>query len=502
MLRATVRPFFVAFVVLVVGALSGCDERPQPPEVAPKPAKKPTPVVDAGPPPTTASAPDEPPAPDNVLALPEHVKVEDAVEGEPLIRLLLEDPSRAEKALHRLGTPDGWQVALMAQMALQQGEARGDALPETALPVLAPDAGVPAADTDAWVAAASLPLKDPRKGAKGKTLLELPLNTRVHVEAVTGALARVSVEVAREVDYDDSGSAPTRVVSAPVKGLVDGAWLVAEPLTGPALVREAKAQPDDDAGNDRAVVLWHRALLVERSEAAREGLLRAAWQARRPSWVIRAALTRNFAPARAAALAWTCRGDPAKAKWLPEPKKPPKTLPSDVCLTEVDARASCAFEPQALRTGREARAAWRKNLGLEEKPLLRLTVDARQPRAILLAGSRVAFHDSCAEFEEVDLESHAATLRRLVLPLGVKDTVVRVPVPAYHGLEYAVLSASSEARAGAWMRSRSRYRWSIGPRGQLQVSLQTDDMSFAIEADAAAATVAVPPQKACDCNDD
>jgi len=486
---------------LALAALSACEERPPPPVVAPKPPAPPPPPVDAD---TEAPPPPLDDAPGNVLQLPEHVAAEEATEGDGLIALMLDDPARAERALHRLPTPDGWQVALMANFTLKRGERAPEAPKESQLPALAPDAGVPAAGADAWVAAPTLPLEGPaaKKGRRPTTLLQLPINTRVTVDAVDGARATVTVEVASEVEYGETGSAPTRVVAKPVQGTVDAAWLARAPVTAEALVRDARAQPDTPEGRDAAVVLWHRALLVARSELAREGLLRAAWQARRPSWVVAAALTRNFAPARSAAIAFGCRGDVARAKWLPEKDTPPKKVPDDVCLTDVDARPACDFESKKRKASLEKRAAWRQALGVTERPLLRLVVDAREPRAVLLAGSHLAFHDSCAEFEEVDLESHAASLRRLVLPLGTKDTVLRVPVPQYHGWEYAVLSAPSETRAGEWMRSRSRYRWTIGRRGELQVSLQPQDQSFELEPDASGVTVATPPARHCECNDD
>lgn len=495
------RMWRLSVALLAVAALAACDERPPPPVVAPKPPPPP-PVEDAGPP--EPEPPPEPAPPQTVQDFPQHVGADDAVEGEGLIRLLLDDAARAERTLEALPTPDGWQVALMAQLGLRRGQAVADALPERALPQLAPDGGMPEAGSSAWVASALLSLRAaPAKGKKKPAvLLELPIDTEVHVDSVDGGVAQVTVEVAQDVDYGETDARPTHVVTKPVQGLVDAQWLQPAPVDAVALIREARAQPDTDDGHDAAVVLWHRALMLERSEAAREGLLRAAWTARRAAWVATAALARNFAPARKATLAWTCRGEPSKAKWLAVGKKPPKTLPGDVCLVGVDTRTPCDFEPAARRKALAAQAAWREPLGLEAHPLLELHVDARQPRAILLAGSKLAFHDSCAEFEEVDLASYAATLRRLVLPLGTKDTVVRVPVPQYHGIEYAVLSAPSETRAVEWMRSRARYRWTIGGRGELQVSLQPQDVEFSIEPDATAATVAIAPQKHCDCADE
>lgn len=499
-----VRMWRLAAALLAVAALAACDERPRPPTVVPKPPPPPPPV-DAGAPEPEAARP-EPKPPQNVQDFPEHPPAEDAVEGEDLVRLLLDDALRAERSLEALPTPDGWQVALMAQLGLRRGQAKEDALPERALPALAPDAGTAVAGQSAWVASALLPLKalpaPKKKKAKPAVLMQLPINTEVRVDDVDGGIAQVTVEVAQEVDYGEADAKPTRVVTKPVQGVVDAAWLVPAPIDAAALVREARAQPDTEAGHDAAVVLWHRALMLERSEAAREGLLRAAWTARRASWVATAALARNFAPARNATLAWTCRGELPQAKWLSVAKRPPKALPDDVCLVGVDTRTPCDFEPATRRKAMAAQAAWREPLGLEAHPVLKLVVDARQPRAILLAGSKLEFHDSCAEFEEVDLASYAATLRRLTLPLGTKDTVVRVPVPEYHGIEYAVLSAPSETRAVEWMRSRARYRWTVGARGELQVSLQPQDVQFALQPDATAATVATAPQKRCSCDDE
>jgi hypothetical protein len=432
-----------------------------------------------------------------VAQFPPHPPPENA-EGEGLIALLLDDPARAEAVLLRLDAPDAWQVALLAQLAVKRGGANTDVMPEEALPEVRPDGGTPTPGLRAYVAAPGLLLR-PLRGKQSAAELLLPFNTPVTVEAVKGAVATVTVKVAREVDFGPEGDEPTHVVAAPVKGTVDAAWLTTEPHSAEALVREARAQPDTEEGRAKAVVLWHRALLLERSEAAREGLLRAAWAARRPSWVITAALTRNFAPASTARLAWGCRGDVAAAKWVAPGRRAPK---GPVCAVEVDARESCPFESSAVKQRRKDDAAWRAQAGLVERPLLRLTVDARTPTALLLAASRLSWHDSCADFEELDLESHLASLRRLKLPLGEKTTVVRVPVPAYHGVEYALVSAASERRAAAWLRNRARYRWTMGAGGQLQISLQLDDHDYRNSSDATAVTVAAPPQKRCDCDDD
>ncbi|MEW5742795.1 MAG: hypothetical protein AB1938_28015 [Myxococcota bacterium] len=478
----------ICFVTL----LGGCEARPPPPVVS-KPAR-PLPAHDAGPP---APLVEEPPPPASVAEFPAQPPPETA-EGDGLIALLLDEPARAEAVLLRLDAPDAWQVALLAQLAVKRGGAQTDVLPEEALPEVRPDGGVLSPGQTAYVAAPGLTLKP--LGAKKKAArLTLPFNTALQVKSVDGALATVSVEVAREVDFGPEGDQPTRVLTAPVSGTVEASWLSTEAHSAEALMRDARAQPDTEEGRARAVVLWHRALLLERSEAAREGLLRAAWVARRPSWVITAALTRNFAPASGARLAWGCRGDLSSAKW-----RAPGTrgVKGPLCVVDVDAREPCPFESPAVKEARKDDAAWRQREGVEEGPLLRVTVDAREPRALLLAASRLAYHDSCAEFEELTLDSHTASLRRLMLPLGEQATVVRVPVPAYHGTEYALLNAASERRAAAWMRSRARYRWTMGPSGQLQLSLQLDDQSYRVSPDATAVTVAAPPQKNCECNDD
>ncbi|GMU63038.1 MAG: hypothetical protein AMXMBFR34_48010 [Myxococcaceae bacterium] len=474
----------------------GCEERPPAPVVAPpQPAPAPAPVAAA----EEAPAEEEPPQPATVLEVPEEPRAE-ATDGESLIPHLLDDPVRAEELLLRQAAPTAWQVALLAQLAVQRGGAKTDVLPEGALPQLVPGAGAVEAGADAWVAAAQVPLKV--SGAKqGGAPLTLSFNTRVKVEAVGGAKATVAVEVAREVDFGPEGSEPTRVSTRTIHGTVEASWLAPRPASIQLLEHAAATQPDTEEGRANAVALWHRSLLLARDERAREGLLRAAWAAQRASSVISAALTRNFAPARRARLAWGCKGDVAGATWMVEARAT-KTLPAAVCLTGVDAREACDFEPTDRRRARQEAAGRRARAGVKEGPLLELTVDARRPRALLLAGSKLRYQDSCADFEELALDSQAATLRRLKLPLGQADTVVRVAVPQYHGMEYAVLDAPSERRAAAWMRNRARYRWTMGARGQLQLSLQPGDHEFELPPDAAAVTVAAPPQKDCLCNDD
>lgn len=495
------------WVGLICGvAVLGCDARKEPPAVAPK--RAPVVVADAGAPTPDAGPPKEEEQTDNVLQLPSTDNVIDDVSRlEGLVQLLLRDPQRAERALMQLETPDSWQVALMAQFALKRGERTAAAPAEDDLPTLKPDnAGKISAGAKAWVAAVSLPLKAlpgaaPKRQLKPAVLLEVPINTPVQIESLDGPLATVTVEVATEVEFGDSGLTPKSVTTRPVRGTLDAAWLVPEPLSGASVMADARAQDNTPEGRARAVVLWHRALLLERSDRAREGLLRAATQAQRASWVVLAALTRNLAPASRVELAFGCLGDSPKAQWLSRAKLP-KKLPADVCFTGVDARPPCPDATAKEKKAAEASRQWRESLSLKEAPVLRLTVDARQPRIAFVARSTLKFHDSCDDFQEVDVESWGATLRRLPLPLGTATTVVRVPVERYHGVEYAVISAASETKAAAWLRTRGRYRYTVDGRGDLRPSLQLNDLHFESEPDVGAATFATLPAKYCECGEE
>jgi hypothetical protein len=76
---------------------------------------------------------------------------------------------------------------------------------------------------------------------------------------------------------------------------------------------------------------------------------------------------------------------------------------------------------------------------------------------------------------------------------------VLVPVERAVGVEYSVVSAASEAKAVAWLRSRSHVRWTMGRRGELEVSLQTADHGFRLESDVSAVSWAEAPARSCSC---
>lgn len=479
---------------VVVAGLAACKQRPPPPVLAPKlaPAVA-APAVDAG----REVALDLPP-PLEEAGLPQELSVDDgAVEGEGLIKLLLRDPARAAAALQEIPTPDGWQVALLARLAPRRA-GHAERTPEPPLPELRPArAGEVQAGAKAWVGRESLPLR-PLPKQPGAPL-ELPLDTAVQLEALDGGSATVSVEVATQVDYGAAGSEPEALVTELRRGVVDARWLLPAPLEPRALLGEAQARlkAGGEANADAAVVLYRRALLIERSARAREGLLRAGWAAKRASVVVEAALARLLAPAAGLELAWACRGELAKATWVGA--APKLKLAADACVTGVDARAPCAYAPAKKKKGWAALKAWRDAAGLAESPRLRFTVDARAPRLVLLADTTLAVRDECSDFEELRLDGGNATVRRLLLPLGVAKTVVRVAVPRYHGAEYAVVAAGNELKAAAWLRARGNYAWTAGARGGLEVSLGVGDRGFTLEKDVTAATVRERPELECGC---
>lgn len=126
-------------------------------------------------------------------------------------------------------------------------------------------------------------------------------------------------------------------------------------------------------------------------------------------------------------------------------------------------------------------------------------MDAREPRLVFLADSTLTVRDECADLQELRLDGVAATVRRLWLPLGVAKTVVRVAVPRYHGAEYAVVAASNEAKAAAWLRGRSTSAWTAGAHDELEPSPGMRERGFSLEPDVAAATVMARPALECRC---
>lgn len=424
---------------------------------------------------------------------------DDVTTAAALTRVLLADPQHAERLLARLATPDAWQVAVLAQFALARGDRgfgreRTEPLPE--VPV--PGAGE-AGPGPAFVADDEVTLRGP--GKQAPALATLAFGTPVELLAVDDAAgtATVRVSLATRAVYGATGAAPVSVETKPVEGAVPRDGLTATAPKLEALVAAARAEANDDAGRQRAVVLWRRALRLSHGELAREGLLRAAVAARRAPEVVEAALVQNLAPARGFAVAPGCRGDAAKAAWLAAAKLP-RQLPDDACFTGLDLREACEDDGAKLTAAAASRAAWRSAQGVDGPAQARLVVDARRPRLVFLAGVPLEPLDACADFEELRPAAWEGTVRRLELPLGTKDLEVRVPLPKREAVEYAVVSAATEGKALRWLKSRGRFKWTIGPGGQLRVSLSAGDLGFELERDVAAVTWALPPPRACQCD--
>lgn len=476
--------------------LGSCAEKPAPVVVsAPvvKPAPPPPPL-----PPPPVEAPLPPPPPEAVGAFPAEAQAAGADEpltAEALLQLLLSDPLKAEARLNRLETPDAWQVSIVAQFALQRG-ARAPAIdPELPASPGVADAGLPAGVGAAWVSEDGAALA----GKKGP-LATLPLNTSLEVRSVDGEWAEVAVPVAQLAIYGEADRVPVRVVTNPVVGRVKVSQLSATPQDAEALMREALGQGDDGAGKLAAIALWNRAWRVERSERTREGLVRAAWAGRRAPTLVRAALARNLAPATGLRFAWTCSGeDPSAATWLDVSKKRPGALPPAVCLSGVDARTRCPDDTPAALARAAAIKTWLDERSLTPKPWLRFTVDASDPRQVFVVTTPLSVADPCSDFEEVHFEAARGTVRRLTLPLGTKAMVVWVPATRHEGAEFSIPSTTSEGQAITWLRSRSRYRWTVGNKGELQPSLGTDARSFDVPDDLNAASYALPPEPDCAC---
>lgn len=439
--------------------------------------------------------------PDNVLALPDDpMGPEDITDEQRLRALLLRDPRQAERHLVALTTPDQWQVALLAQLALRRGQRAPGALSEDSRIALPPPPIVTGAGR-AWVWVSEAVLW----GAAGKRSRSpqavLPLGTPVEVLALDGGTATVAVELATTAEYGAVSEVepglpnepPVRVETTRLEGSVELRQLGAEAPDANAVIDLAEREADDE----RAAGLWLRAFQLEPSEHARRGLLEVAWRARRPALVATAALMHATAPARSLTLAWGCTGEPAGAQWERWPlRRNPK---GTVCVTGVDARTSCPHDSEGRRNGVADATAAREALGLTERPLLRLVVDGRTARRILLTSARLEAVDPCADFEEVKVAGWGASIRRLAVPLGAQRLTLLVPVQTAVGVEHAVIAAPSEAKAAAWLRSRSHLRWTIGRAGELEPSLRTGDPGFRLEPDVIAATWAEPPARSCEC---
>ena len=472
----------------VVVLLSSCTEAPPvvvaatAPVVTPKPAEV---VVEL-----------PAPAPDLIAGFPDERPLPSDVDtNERLLQLMMTDPARAEAALQLQSSPEPWQTSVIAQFATRRGEKSFELEPEPPLPVDEPDAGLSGTPGPAWVREDAALLLSP--GGK-KTVL--PLNTLVEVKAFTGEWAEVSVAFAQVAIYAETEREPLRVVSSPVTGRVRLSQLAAAPLKPESLMLQAMQQPASLAGKLKAVGSWQQAWRIERSERTRRGLLRAAWAVQRASAMVQAALAKNLAPVSGLRFAWACTtDDPPSASWLDLTKARPKSLAKSVCVSGLDARARCETDSPAELKRAAATRTWLERVELAPRPWLRFTVDARDPREVFLVTTPLAVADACHEFEELTVEANSGQVHRLALPLGSQRLVVWVPVPLHAGVEYSVISAASESQAVSWLRSREKYRWTLGAGGELQPSLALNASEFSIPAGVVAETFALAPERDCSC---
>ncbi len=487
----------------------GCDEsteRPPPPAVAPAVAVHDAgddarDAADAGPTDAgLAASPDEEDDEPEEVGLPVDPFERDSVDGAALKQLIIRDPDRAAEMLQNLTTPDPWQVALLAQLAIKRSEPGPDAVPESPMPDVLPR-GAPfalSADPDAgvataYVASALVPLKASPKGA---TVVMLPINTAVTVSRVDNGWAKVSVALASQVRFGRTGTTPTVVTSTSKTGVVEAKWLVAQPVDPAELTSWAASKKGSDLADDEAVVLLHRAFLISRTEAARRALVDAAWQARRATWVVTAALNHTLVAPHRIDVAYACVGNPATAKWLSLAKgKVPAKLPDAVCVTDVDVRKPCSEKRQG---------PWRKRIdaleqaGLKPGAVTQFVVDATRPRMLWFYDAAVHPKDECGDHEVLELDASHLHIRRLLLPLGTTKTVVNVESAAYVGTEFGVVAAASEAKARSWLRRRTATGWTFDEAThELNELLGVDDANYRAEHHVVAATVATLPDHDC-----
>lgn len=472
-------------------SLSCCADPPPP--VAPKPVPE---APRPPPPPPEVKLPPAPP--DSVAAFPDEVtRIDDVSTDERLLKLMLADPVRAERALHEVANPDGWQVSILAQFALTRGEKSFDVDEEPLLPLTVSGGGVVSKTGLAWLTEDATPLLGPGK----KALATLPLNTKVEVTALDGEWATVKVPIAQVAVYGETEHLPVRVISTPVTGRVKVERLSPVPEDAETLMREALSQTEGEHGRMAAVALWQRAWRVERSERTRNGLLRAAWAVRRASTVVRAALARNLAPVEGLRFAWACNTeDPSASQWVDVSEARPTRLPRAFCLSGLDARARCSGDREEAKARAEATRKWLEKVKLSPRPWLRFTVDARDPRQAFVVTTPLEVADACSDFEEVTFEAGSGQVRRLTLPLGTKGLVVWLPVARHAGAEFSVPSATSEGQAISWLRSRGHYRWTVSKEGDLQPSLTTNADSFVVSGDVSVTSLAIRPERDCSCN--
>lgn len=484
-----------ALLVVLVMVLCGCPEsKPPAPVVVPPVAAVPDAGVDAG-----APEPEpEPvaPEPDVVSDFPEDERAAlDAQHDENLRRLLLVDPSAAEAELALMETPNAFRIALLAELARVRGAKQGDVAPEPLLPL---DAGTPAVVGAAWTVADAVPFTTTDATAKG---LVLPFHTQVQVLSLEQGRATVEVSLADVATYDATGGTPRSVKTRTVQGTVPLASLSAVALVGATLEAEAAGQSDDEAGQLRAIALRQRAWRIERSRRAREALLGSGWKAKRASTVVLAALAHDLAPVKELKVAAWCGADaPPSSKWLTGDVTKLQRIGESECLAAFDARRACDTDAKKEAKRRAAVTSWVQAHAADPRgSWLRFVVDGRTPRRLFLVETPLAVADPCNDFEEVTFDAANGRVRRLAFPLGRAALEVWVPVQARLGVEYALVSAASEPQAVEWLRSRAKYRWTVGARGALQPSLGTDATGFAVSQDVDAVTFALAPERPCGC---
>lgn len=483
-------------VFIVLLALLACEKSTPAPETPPQPPPRPPPppvvVVDAG-----ATVPAA------VLAEPADGALTQGLADDPssnaedlrdaaLQSLLLRDPDRAIRSLEQAPTPSSFQVAVLAALALRRRiEGPPLQVKETPLPALPASGVVATGEGPAFVGVQQLELRS--APGKGKVLATLPTGTPVTIEKVLAPNATIGVQLAARVDFGPEGDAPANVVTTKVTGVVPLDTLVTSRPDAKALAIEAANQADSDEGNDRALVLWHRAFQLGPTEALRAEMLKAAWKARRPSWVASTALEPIWAAPKSLRVAWACKGSLAKAKWVAPSAKPP----ADVCLTGVDLRAACGGDvPPAITKRRELLAGLSL---LEPAPVAEVVIDGARARRLWAVSLPIKPTNECdLEVEEHKLDIFGAVVRRLPLPLGTTSMVVSYPVVGWHGVEHAVVGAQSETKARDWLRSRSRSKWTYDARGEPAPSLSVGDTSFRLERDVASASVGRLPLMNCD----
>jgi hypothetical protein len=482
------------FVVVALLGLWACEKPPPPaPPVAPTPPPPP-PVVDAGPPPV--SVPEDPLDGEPSPGLPDDpVYSTDDLRDSALQRLLLRDPERLVRVFEQTPAPSAFHVAVVSALARGRGLPGPEApMDKTPLPPL-PASGAPLdAVGEAFVGVALADVRAaPRKkgGTPGGVLASLPAGTRVAVEALDETTATVTVPLATRVDFGPSGVEPVAVSWKQVSGIVPRDLLVRAPLDATAIATEAAQEPNTDDGHDRALVRWHRLFLLRPTEGVRAKLLEAAWRARRPSWVARAALERVWVTPKRARLAFACRGTLGAATWTTAKPR----LPDAVCLTDLDLRTPCSgASPKSLDTVRAMLDA--AHLA-EASPVFEVVVDASRARRLFAVSMPIRPLHECEVEDDHRVDPRSAMVRRLPLPLGLSTMVVTLPVSGYHGVEHSVIGAQSEAKARDWLRSRMGAKWTYDRRGEPAPSLGIGDTGFSLEGDVTAVSRGRLPQLDC-----